>query len=138
MRVLLLFLTLVFSSSAFAQMPVQVISTADDSVGKRLIYSLKEQILQSSSLSLSLGQGRIGLQANIVTLEQNPLQPGVSTVYSLVVSWKSVDMPFPFLVDQYTGYCGTDRVRSCAESLVAAISEASDSLLRMANMASER
>ena len=138
MRTLLLLLSLLYSSSALAQMSVQVLSTADDPVGARLVYALKEQIRQSSSLKLSLDPDEMGLQANIVTLEQNPRQPGNSTVYSLVITWHNPQIPFPYLINQYTGYCGSDRVRSCAENLVAEISDTSDKLVQLANRASER
>ena len=138
MRALLVIILLALSFSASAQMRVQVVSTTDDQVGKRLVYALKEQIRQSTSLQISLDDSELGMQANLVTLEQYPDSPGTATVYSLVLTWNNPEQPFPFMLTQYTGYCGSSRVESCAKTLVAEISDQSDKLMQLFIKASKR
>lgn len=131
MRVLFSIVLLAASCQAIAKMPVEVAATTDDSVGRRLVYALKEKIRDSSSLEFSLDDSATRMQARIVTLERDPNNIGSATVYSLVVTWVNPEQPFPFLITQYTGYCGTSRVESCADDLVAEISEQSDQLLKL-------
>lgn len=127
----LLFLVplLLFSHAALAAMPVEVAATANDSVGSQLVYQVKEGLRRSSSLELTLNDSVGRLQARIVTLDQDPSNLGNSTVYSVVLNLVNPKQPFPFYLTQYTGYCGSTVVRSCADTLVSKISEESDSIL---------
>jgi hypothetical protein len=120
-----------FPLHAIAGTPVEVVSTTDDSVGRRLVYALKEGIRDSSSLEISLDNTAMRMQAQIVTLDQNPQAPGVSTVYSLVLTWANPDFPLPIYLTQYTGYCGSSKVSTCADDLVAAVSEKADEITRL-------
>jgi hypothetical protein len=110
-------------------MPVEVAATANDSVGSQLVYQVKEGLRRSTSLELILNDSAVRLQARIVTLDQDPGNPGNATVYSVVLNWVNPKQPFPFYLTQYTGYCGSTVVRSCAETIVSKISEESDSIL---------
>jgi hypothetical protein len=131
MKTAILSILLLCSPAAQAAMPIQVISDADDSVGSRLVYGIKEQIRKSSSLELSLNDSVPRLQARIVTMDQNPKNPGVSTVYSLVVTWNNPAQPFSFFLTQYTGYCGAERINACADTVISKVSEVSDQVIHM-------
>lgn len=128
-----LLLTLLFAAAipAHAAMPVEIVTTANDPVGSQLVYAIKEKIRQSSSLELSLDSSVLRMQAQIVTLDQYPQSPGISTVYSVVLTWNNPEQPLPFYLTQYTGYCGSQAVDSCADTVVAKISDQSDQILRM-------
>ena len=119
------------ASTAHAEMPIEVRSKADDLVGQRLVYFLKEGIRTSSSLGLSFDEKKFRLQVNIVTLEQNLQNPGYSTVYSMVITWKIPNQPYPLYMDNWVGYCGTVRVKECAESLLADVSQKADEVIRV-------
>jgi len=131
MKYVLLVSLIFLSFAARAAMPVEIVSTADDPVGSQLVYSVKEKIRQSSSLELSLDDPAVRMQAQIVTLERDPSNPGVATVYSVVLTWDNTEQPFPFYLTQYTGYCGSSSVNSCASTIVAKISETSDAVIRL-------
>lgn len=130
MRFLLVILLTSFSGICAAVMPVEVDATADDPVGRQLVFHVKENIRTSSSMKLSFDGSKARLQVHILTLDQSRDSPGISTAYSVVITWKIPDQPFPLYLTQYTGYCGADRVRSCAEGIVANTSEASDAFIK--------
>ena len=137
-----IFLTalLLISAPAFAEqpkMPVEIVATADDQVGKRLIYFVKEGIQSSSMLSLSINPD-FGLKVMAITLDQSQISPGNSTVYSFVITMTVRDQPVPYYLNQYVGYCGTAKVQECAQGLVANIAEDSDQVLRLLKAAFEQ
>jgi hypothetical protein len=113
-----------------ARIPVEVVATAEDSVGKRLVYFVKEGIRSSSSLDLTV-DGILRIKLLIVTLDQNSSRPGYSTAYSVVVTWVNPQQPFPFYLTQYVGYCGSNRVQECAQGLVASTAEQAEFVVRM-------
>ncbi len=132
-RVLLSCCILLLSVAAHAEpfkMPVEVVATAEDSVGRRLVYFVKEGIQSSSTLELSISP-ELGLRVMIVTLDQDSRNPGYSTAYSFVVTWVNKQQPFPYFLNQSVGYCGSSRVQECAQGLVANIAENSESVLRL-------
>ena len=123
---------------AHAQMQIEVNATAPDQVGQRLVYAVKEGIRTSSSLALTFDQNKPRMQVNVVTLDQSASAPGFSTVYSVVILWNNPgNQIFPYYLMQYAGFCGSSRVKECADSLVANISEQSDSMLKLFNSASK-
>ena len=131
MKRLLAIALLLTSFRARAEMPMEVISTADDPVGRQLVYAVKEKIRQSSSMEITFDSTETRMQTYMVTMDQYRDNPGVSTVYSVVVTWNNPEQPFPFFLTQYTGYCGASKVESCAADVVAGVSEQSDSVIRL-------
>jgi hypothetical protein len=135
----LLFLcaSLLFLSSqahaATTAMPVEIISTGDDAVGQRLIYAVKEKIRSSSSLQLTFNQTKPRIQVYIGTMDLtgNGLESSVATSFSIAIAFKDSNRPLPLLLDNFPGYCGTSRVNEEADSIVAAISEQVDYILKM-------
>jgi hypothetical protein len=121
-----------------AGMPVEVEATGDDSVGRQLVFKIKEGIRSSSSMNMSFDDAEARMQVHVVTLEQSSDSPGYSTVYSVVITWNNPEQPFPFYLNQYTGYCGLNRVQSCADGIVADVSEASDAVLKLLARALKR
>lgn len=116
---------------ANATMPVEIVQTTADSVGQRLVYYVKEGLRASNSMTLAFDAKTSRMQVEIVTIDQNPANPGYSTAYSFVILWENPNQPFPFYLNQYVGYCGADRVRACADDLVADISQNSDAIIKL-------
>ena len=111
-------LAILVCPTAFAfDMPVEVSHTGDDLVGKRLVYFLKDGIQKSSSLRLT-SENEPRVQIRIISIEDGNLDPGISSVYS--VSWLLNDTValMPYYLASNVGYCGSDRAKYCAESLV--------------------
>lgn len=138
MKFLIAAALLLASGVCRAEMPVEVQTTGDDPVGKQLAYWVKEGIRSSSSMKIEFDDSKVRLQVSMVTLEQTPSSPGLSTVYSVVLTWQNPDQPFPFFLNQYTGYCGASRVQSCADGIVADVSEASDSIIKLLTAAASK
>lgn len=122
------FYTVIGVSHAYSQMPVEVISQSEDLVGQRLVYFLKGNIRQSSSLALSYNDQEARLQVQIVTIDKDSSSPGYSTVYSMGVPTETI---FPYYLTSNVGYCGTQRVQESAEGLVADISKSADGLIQL-------
>ncbi len=125
------------AEAVFAEMPVEVISRTPDTVGQRLVFAMKEGIRTSASLGISFDQTKPRMQVNVVTLDQNSSNPGYSTTYSLVILWDNPEQVFPFYLTQYVGYCGSNRVRECADDLVASVSEKSDEIIKLLQTATK-
>jgi hypothetical protein len=104
--------------SAEPSISVKLDVNADDSVGQRLVYRIKEGFRRSSRFNL-VEQHRFGLQLSIVTLEGYKDSPGSATVYSVVWAWNNSEQPFPFFLTSSVGRCGSKRVQECAEDLIA-------------------
>lgn len=133
MRILFLVnlvLLIVVSNSFAMDMPVAIDATADDSVGKRLVYQIKEGINRSTSMHITLEE-ELGMGLKIVTLEGDRDTPGNYTTYSVTWTWINPEQVFPFYLTSSVGVCGSSRVESVAESLVADTHETAETILKM-------
>jgi|APHig6443717817_1056837.scaffolds.fasta_scaffold228022_2 hypothetical protein len=97
--------------------PVSVAATANDIVGGRLAYKVKEEVRRSASMHL-VDPDEAGVHLVLVTLPRDTNNPSFSTVYSAVWTLKHDEL-FPSYLNSQVGYCGSDAVDSQAESLVA-------------------
>jgi hypothetical protein len=104
--------------NAEMDMPVRVSSTADDNVGKRLVYAVQEGIEKSSSLHITY-DSELSIGFSIVTLEGDRDHPGYFTTYSVTWLWHNPEQLLPYYLTSSVGTCGSDRVESCAHGLVA-------------------
>ncbi len=108
--------------------PVAVDATSADSVGKRLVYRIKEEINASSSMHVTLGD-EAGLGLGIVTLEGDH-SFGNYTTYSVTWTWVNPEQLWPYYLTSSVGVCGTSRVDEVAEGLVADTQETWESLFK--------
>lgn len=104
--------------NAEMDMPVRVSSTADDTVGKRLVYAVQEGIEKSSSLHVTY-DSELSIGFSIVTLEGDRDRPGSFTTYSVTWLWHNPEQLWPYYLTSSVGTCGANRVESCAHSLIA-------------------
>jgi hypothetical protein len=127
--VIMLFISLILLAEDFT-MPIMIENSGDDSVGRRLIYEIKEGIKESKSMKLSL-INELGIKISIVTLEGNRDNPGDYTVYSISFLWNNPKQPFPYYLISSVGYCGSNRVEGVAKSIVAETYEQSEYILKL-------
>lgn len=99
------------------RLPVSVNATADDMVGRSLVYKIKEELRRSASMRL-VDTDEKGVQLVIVTLPRDSDNPSLSTVYSAVWTLEYGDV-YPAYIKSQVGYCGRDAVDSSAVTLVA-------------------
>lgn len=97
---------------------VEVVSTSDDSVGQRLVFAIKEGIRASRSMELTV-EDRPRIRIDIVTLDPDRGDRGMSTVYSIVWTFDGPTQALPSYLTTSVGTCGASRVRDCADGLVA-------------------
>ncbi|MDD3582155.1 MAG: hypothetical protein PHW74_14205 [Desulfobacca sp.] len=96
---------------------MEVYHSGDDSVGQRLVYRIKEEIRQSSSLRLTKSD-EPRILVSIVTLEKDELYPGRSTIYSMVIR---AEIDEEYYLNQFVGFCGVKRIKDVAEEIIAEI-----------------
>lgn len=120
MRMILIAWLSFFSAVVNAEMdmPVRISSTADDTVGKRLVYAVQEGIEKSSSLHVTY-DSELSIGLSIVTLEGDRDRPGNFTTYSVAWLWHNPEQLWPYYLTSSVGTCGSNRVESCAHGLVA-------------------
>jgi len=104
--------------------PVEVVSDAEDDVGERLVYQVKEQFKRSASFYYT-GQSQDHVRLVINTMDRykgNIQMMGVSTVYAVIWLFAlkdTVTYTAPLYVDNTIGFCGSERVEEAAEGIVA-------------------
>lgn len=116
-----IFLLLLFVSQAHAQLHVYIDATADDIVGSRLVYAVKESIRRSAGMSLVESEQNAALSVRIVTMNPTRDENGsIQTVYSAVWTMRTLhERPVNMYLTQTVGICGQNRIAGCADALVA-------------------
>ena len=115
-------ITMLFMSPAFAQMRVHVSSTAEDTVGNRLTFAIREGIRRSAAMTLVDREQDAFILVRIVTLDpdRNDTASSTRTIYSVVWTTKTLhDTPVEMYLTSSVGLCGARRVAQCADGLVA-------------------
>ena len=111
-----------------AQMPVFIESAAQDTVGSRLAYAIREKVRQSSGFALVTTTDGALFRIGLVTLDPNAnaSTAGYSTIYSVVLTaWRPQTKTWTY-INKFVGNCGSARVNECAESVMAEADKASD------------
>jgi len=93
---------------------------ADDLIGKRMIYEVKEGIRRSTWLKLSDSPGQGEFIVHFKCLAPSKDTVG-ATIYSTVVNEDA--FPHENYLTQLIGLCGTGRESTCARSIVATLDE---------------
>ena len=110
----------VTAAPCFAQMKVYVGSTAEDSVGGRLVYAMKEKIRRSAGMILVDRDEDARIAVRVVTLDPDTAGgSGRRTIYSAVLTAQTFhNTPVDMFLTNYVGMCGTARIQECADDLV--------------------
>lgn len=111
-----------------AKIAVEIDATTDDQVGRRLVYQLKEALAASGRLRETFSN-EPRLKLSIVTLDID--NAGTRTAYSAAWQWTHAEAIFPMFLTSSVGTCGSDRVVSCSQSLLAVAVEQADSILKI-------
>jgi len=102
---------------SYGQYKVFIQSTAEDNIGTRLVYQIKESIRASHSMVLWPIEDSSFVQIRIATLD--PDNNGVSTVYSIVWTVSQPPNSSTIYLSNMVGTCGINKINSVAETLVA-------------------
>lgn len=125
----LLVLFLAFGPAWAQQTPVKaavyVQATAEDPVGRTLIYEVREAVRRSSGLALADRESDARFILRVVTIDpDSSTSPGISTVYSAVYTMQSLhEAPVEMYLTSTVGTCGSSRVESCARGMTATLDE---------------
>ncbi|WP_137718682.1 hypothetical protein [Methylobacillus flagellatus] len=136
MRVYLTIILLFLSSLCHAdgQAAIHVTATADDSIGKQLVYQLREALRASRGMRLVDDMNDSFVRIKIVTLDPDSGRGGgYQTVYSAVWTVRQFDRDSEIYWTNYVGTCGASRTQSCATSLASQTDEVATDVRRILN-----
>jgi len=103
-------------------LPVYVSADCDnDTVGQRLVYKIREALRRSASMKLADTYSESIVQSSIVCLSPKESDRGVITRYSHAVTFMNSKGTYDYQLTHGVGTCGSDRVDSCADTIVASI-----------------
>lgn len=129
---ILLFLSL--SCYADGQTAIHVTATAEDPIGKQLVYQLREALRASRGMRLVDDMNDSFVRIKIVTLDPDSRNGGgYQTVYSAVWTVRQFDRDAEIYWTNYVGTCGVNRVQSCATNLVSQTDEIATDVRRILN-----
>ena len=111
-------MALASASPAISQVKVFVSGTAEDIVGRQLVTRIKERIALSPLFDLTYDRNQPAMNVSIVTINPDETRRlNNQTVYSLIISIQLKDTP-DILVNNWVGYCGSEKVDSCAQTVL--------------------
>ncbi|MEM1197103.1 MAG: hypothetical protein AAGH57_13435 [Pseudomonadota bacterium] len=97
--------------------PVSINHSGEDAVGARLAFELVQEIIRHPALSAG-SEIDPGWKVVLHTVET-----AGSTTFSVSLVKKAPDQIFDYFVNSFVGVCGSKRVKSCAQSVIARIEE---------------
>jgi len=114
------FLFALIPQSILAQQktPIELITTSDDIVGKRLVNRIKEDIQRSATVELTSNTNLPRLKLTIVTFD--PYKTKESSIHSLLMVASEVYFNDIF-ISSGVGVCGLGKVNDVAHKIVADI-----------------
>lgn len=122
--ILLSWILMTFAAPASAGDAVSLSVTANDSVGQTLIYNMRQKISASFIFHNAENGEYPRWNVYVVTLDpdKDSKYSQTRTIYSLILALESKESP-PWYINNWVGKCGSDVTSTCAEQLVAAISD---------------
>ena len=115
---------------------VSVDSYANDTVGRRLVYEVKEELRDSSAFNLvESSENTIMLLIN--TMPRNESNPSAATIYSITWVFPSDAAGFPYFLDGKIGHVRSDLIKNHAQDIVASTDGLISDILDMARRAEE-
>lgn len=111
------------------KMPVEVRATTNDPVGMRLAYQLREQLLASRQFAVADTGTRMVI--TLITMAPDTRTED-RTIYSASILFNDPGQRIAF-VTSYVGVCGTNKVASCAEGLIASLAAESKGAIPMSS-----
>jgi len=98
--------------------PLEIRSEAEDLIGQRLVFSLREKALASATFRLtSADEHRFVLC--VLTMDRGCVMPGVSTIYSVVWGLQMKGNLAPIYLKGVVGFAGGDVLEDGAENILA-------------------
>jgi hypothetical protein len=94
---------------------------ADDVVGQRLAYLVKEELESSHTLQLTYDQAAARTHVYLVTLD--PTHRGEMTVFSVTVTFDAPGTQGPIYLGSSVASVGLDNVEQAAQGVVAEVSQ---------------
>lgn len=120
-------LAVTLGTAASAQLAVEIEATAEDAIGRRLAFYLRDEIGKSGTFSEVTSAYKTGFKVSMVTLDpyEKGARAGTSTVYSFVILAKN-DEGWDYFLTTYVGVCVNPQ--ECAKSLFGALGEQAEEL----------
>lgn len=108
------------------KIPIEVKATSDDTVGKRLVYRIKEDIRRSATFEITSNIKLPRLKLKFVTIDPSSGSSGISTVYSFVMLASGVYFDDIYITSG-VGICGLNKTKDAAQNMMADIDKHAES-----------
>ena len=102
--------------SPVPKVSVAVVANAQDGVGRRMVYALREGIRASRGLALQ-PESKAEIVLRFISVDDSALRSGNAAAYGVV--WTASMNCGQVFLHQVAGTCGSDRARKCGDQLVA-------------------
>lgn len=127
LRIIMAAAAVLTASAASAQDRIGVLINfnGDDAAGKRLAYFLRDEVRKSGTFREVTKSEDSAFTLDFITID--PATSGSLTSYSYAIQFTNDD-GFNYFIASYAGYCGSDRLKDCAELLVGNLGEKLESI----------
>jgi mRNA-degrading endonuclease YafQ of YafQ-DinJ toxin-antitoxin module len=100
------------------KIPIELKTISDDTVGKKLVDRIKDDIQLSAIFEITSDTNLPRLKITIVTLD--PYKTGVSTIYSLLMVTSDIYF-YDIFISSDVGVCGLGKINDIAKKIMADI-----------------
>lgn len=105
-----------------AQIPVYLnAQCANDTVGQRIAYNIRERLRQSSSMKNVDSLDSSEISVSFLCASPDESVSGHLSTYAYAVKVANFKGPYDYHISLRSGRCGTNRVEECAELVVSDI-----------------
>jgi len=99
-------------------------SCDDDSVGRRVVYNIRENLNRSSAFVSTDEYLKARIRLSLVCLQPEEPDNGNVSYYAYAMSLLNTKGYFDFHISHGVGSCGANRVAHCAENVLVVLSDA--------------
>lgn len=131
-KIILAFI-LFINLKVFSQFAVEVVDRAEDMVGQRLVFKVKEKFNASSMFRLTFSD-EVRIQVIILTMDRfkgTARSEGTSTMYSVIWALKSPELILPTYLDSTLGFAGAWVLDDAAEGIVATTEKLISTIIKL-------
>ncbi len=131
-KIILAFILLI-NLKVFSQFAVEVVDRAEDVVGQRLVFKVKEKFNASNMFKLTFSD-ETRIQVIILTMDRfkgNETSEGSSTMYSVIWVLKGENSILSIYLDSTLGFAGAWVLDDAAEGIVAMTEKLASTIIKL-------
>lgn len=120
----LLAMSIIVPAHGQTPLNIYVSSSGEDSVGQRLVYSIKQHLRKDPTVAVTDSPKGASLVLHVMTMDPNVDAPGSSGLTNRLTAYSALWLiPHPGALDSLIyndfGVCGTGKIYECSETIAA-------------------